>query len=62
VVFVVGLVSSLSAGALLQAIGWRAMNLILLPWLLMAVVAVSWLRWGGGRRYRRSEGEFSGQS
>jgi MFS family permease len=44
VVFVVGLVSSLSAGALLQAVGWRLMNLMLLPWLLMAVVAVATVR------------------
>jgi MFS family permease len=42
-IYVVGLASSLSAGALLQALGWRVMNAILLPWLLMAIVAIAWL-------------------
>ena len=44
VIYVVGLVSSLSAGALLNALGWRRMNLLLIPWLLLALVAVLWLR------------------
>jgi MFS family permease len=44
VVYVVGLASSLSAGALLEAAGWRLMNLLLLPWLLLALISVSWLR------------------
>jgi MFS family permease len=42
-VFVVGLASSLAAGALLQAVGWHLMNLILLPWLLIAAIAICWL-------------------
>jgi predicted MFS family arabinose efflux permease len=42
-VYIVGLLASLSAGALLAEAGWRTMNLLLLPWLLIAVVAVSWL-------------------
>ena len=45
-IFVVGLAASLSAGALLQAMGWRLMNIILLPWLLIAIIAILWL----GRR------------
>jgi MFS family permease len=44
VVYVVGLLASLSAGALLDAVGWRVMNLMLLPWLLLALIAVAWLR------------------
>ncbi len=49
-IFAVGLVSSLSAGALLQAIGWQRMNALLLPWTFTAILAVAWL----GRRQRRS--------
>jgi MFS family permease len=49
-IFAVGLVSALSAGALLQAIGWQRMNAILLPWSFLAIIAVAWL----GRRRRRS--------
>jgi hypothetical protein len=40
---VVGLAASLSAGALLDAVGWRTINALLLPWLLAAIVAISWL-------------------
>lgn len=40
-IYVVGLVASLSAGALLAAIGWRGLNLVLLPWLVLAVIAVA---------------------
>jgi MFS family permease len=43
-IFVVGLAASLSAGALLEAVGWRVMNLFLLPWLLLALIAIGWLR------------------
>lgn len=45
-VFAVGLAASLGAGALFQAVGWQAMNLLLLPWLLAAAVAIVWI----GRR------------
>ncbi len=44
VIYVVGLASSLGAGVLLELVGWRQMNLLLLPWLLIALVAVFWLR------------------
>jgi MFS family permease len=47
-IFVVGLASSLTAGLLLQAVGWKLMNTYLLPWLAIAVIAISWLG------YRRS--------
>jgi MFS family permease len=49
-IFVVGLVCSLGAAALLQAFGWQALNLLLLPWLAVAALALLWL----GYRRRRS--------
>jgi MFS family permease len=48
VIYLVGLVSSLAAGPLLESLGWRSMNLLLLPWLLAAAVAV----FVAGRRLR----------
>jgi MFS family permease len=52
-VYVVGLASSLGAGTLLNWIGWRLMNALVLPWLLAAMLAVAWLavhrRRGGGQ-------------
>jgi len=42
-VFLVGLLSSLCAGPLLEAFGWRLMNALMLPWLLVAAVALVWL-------------------
>jgi MFS family permease len=42
-VYVVGLASSLAAGALLERAGWQALNLLLLPWLAAAALAIAWL-------------------
>ena len=42
-IFAVGLASSLGAGALLQTIGWQALNMMLLPWLALAASALIWL-------------------
>jgi len=42
-IFVVGLASSLIAGVLLQAAGWRLLNAYLLPWLAAAIVSILWL-------------------
>ena len=42
-IFIVGLMASLSAGALHSAIGWQMMNIWLLPWLAAAAGAVLWL-------------------
>lgn len=42
-IYLVGLAASLLAGALLQTLGWRWLNVALLPWLLMAVIALLWL-------------------
>jgi len=42
-VFVVGLICSFSAGALLDIFGWKAMNLALLPWLAITAISLIWL-------------------
>jgi len=47
-IFLVGLACSFSAGALLQMLGWQTLNLMLLPWLGAATLALLWL----GRRTR----------
>jgi hypothetical protein len=39
-IFGVGLACSLSAGALLDAMDWQRMNLLLLPWLAVAALAI----------------------
>jgi MFS family permease len=39
-IFIVGLLSSLGAGALLQALGWQMLNLVLLPWLAAAAAVL----------------------
>jgi MFS family permease len=44
-IFGVGLLCSLSAGALLDAVGWQTMNLLLLPWLAVAALALCALAW-----------------
>ncbi len=44
-IFVIGLLCSLSAGALLDAVGWQTMNLLLLPWLAVAALALCALAW-----------------
>ena len=49
-IFVVGLACSLGAAALLQALGWQRLNLLLLPWLAVAAMALLWL----GHRRRRA--------
>jgi MFS family permease len=40
-IFAVGLVCSLAAAPLLQLLGWQGLNLVLLPWLAVAAVALS---------------------
>lgn len=42
-IFAVGLTSSFSAGALLQAFGWQLLNVLLLPWLAIAAASLLWL-------------------
>jgi MFS family permease len=41
-VFAVGFVGSLASGAMLQALGWQMMNLVLLPWLGLTLVVLMW--------------------
>ena len=42
-VFGVSLLASLGAGALHQMLGWQTMNMLLLPWLGAAALALVWL-------------------
>jgi len=44
-IFAVGLACSFSAGALLQFFGWQTLNMLLLPWLGAAALALAWLGW-----------------
>lgn len=44
-IFAVMGVSSFSAGALVNAAGWQAMNAGSLPVVLAVVLAVAWLAW-----------------
>lgn len=44
-IFVVGLACSFSAAALLRTFGWQMLNVILLPWLGLAAIALLWLGW-----------------
>lgn len=52
-IFVIGLLCSLGAGALLQGFGWQTLNLLLLPWLCAAALALIGLavtrRYGSNR-------------
>ncbi|WP_433850311.1 hypothetical protein [Brucella pseudogrignonensis] len=50
-IFIVGLACSFSAGALLQFLGWKKLNLVLLPWLAAAALALIWY----GVRLRRAQ-------
>lgn len=50
-IFAAGLACSFSAAALLQAFGWQLLNVLLLPWLAIAVGALLWL----GYRERRQQ-------
>ena len=42
-IFIVGLLASLSAGFLEISVGWQMLNLLLLPWLVLAGAAIAWL-------------------
>ena len=41
-IFVVGLAASLSAGILFKSFGWQLLNILLLPWLAVAALALLW--------------------
>lgn len=51
-IFAVGLTCSLSAGWLLETLGWQSLNVLMLPWLALAMLALIGfaLRSGNGRR------------
>ena len=55
IVFLVALISSLSAGPLLEGLGWRLMNASMLPWLFLAAVALVWLGRARARARRSPE-------
>jgi MFS family permease len=42
-IYVIGVAASLAAGALLNLVGWQTLNLLLLPWLAAAALALLWL-------------------
>ncbi len=44
-IFACGLMSSVSAAALLEFLGWQMLNLLLLPWMGAAALALIWLGW-----------------
>lgn len=43
IIILVGLGCSLGAGALLQVLGWQALNMLLIPWLAAAAGALMWI-------------------
>jgi len=51
-IFAVGLACSLSAGGLLQLVGWEVMNYLLLPWLGVNALVLLWF--AAGRSHRSS--------
>mgnify|MGYP001475720214 CR=1 FL=1 len=60
-IFAVGLACSFGAAALLQALGWQLLNVLLLPWLTLAAGALVWLgvsgrQRGGSREVSRERG------
>ena len=58
-IFAVGLACSFGAAALLQALGWQLLNVLLLPWLALAAGALLWL--GASRRRASAVGSTSPQ-
>lgn len=56
-VFVIGLASALAAGAMLESVGWQRLNLLLLPWLAAAGLALVML---GVQRRRGRAGWMPG--
>lgn len=52
-IFIVSLASSLASGALFSHLGWQTLNLLLMPWLILAALAIAWL---GYRRRRAAVG------
>lgn len=59
-IFVVGLICSFGAGGLLQVFGWQKMNLMLLPWLAAAALALIWLGANGATARAEPDAARSG--
>jgi len=49
-VFIVGLTCSFSAGGLLEWLGWRTLNIALLPWLLITAIVIFWFHYKGSSK------------
>lgn len=47
IIVLVSLTTSLGAGAIQNAVGWQTLNVLLIPWLVIAAAAILWL---GSRR------------
>ena len=43
VIYAIGLLASLGAGAFLATLGWQTLNLALLPWLVLCAASILWL-------------------
>jgi MFS family permease len=43
VIYAIGLLASLGAGAFLATLGWQTLNLLLLPWLVLCAASILWL-------------------
>jgi MFS family permease len=43
IIFAIGLLASLGAGAFLETLGWQTLNLALLPWLALCAGSIAWL-------------------
>lgn len=56
-IFTVGLISAFGSGALLEALGWEVMNLILLPWIAFAAACFISLQLKLGRQAPQGEKE-----
>jgi predicted MFS family arabinose efflux permease len=43
IIYAIGLLASLGAGAFLETLGWQTLNLALLPWLALCAASIAWL-------------------
>ncbi len=53
-IFAVGLACSFGAGALLEAYGWVRLNLMLLPWMAIAVSTLMWFTMRSPRQQKEA--------
>lgn len=57
-IFAVGLACSFGAGGLLQVFGWQTLNLLLLPWLVLAALTIAWLHTQSARNRPQEPSEI----